>query len=486
MNRLYPHAETGIGNSGEPPCETLASVSPFSRRELLTAATSCVGGLAGGALFGACASRPVSPATGGGPVPNDAVIVVGAGMAGLAAARTLRDAGRPVRVVEARDRIGGRVHTDRGWGVPLELGASWIHGTTDNPVLELARRANAQLVATDYYGWAELAVDPALPPLHYDSAMWRAFVERARGGADGASLGAAVRAAAARERLSAIERAELAFYLTTEVTDEYAADPDDLSANAFDKGDDATGDQDVVTNGYDALPRQLADGLPIVLNSPVTAITQRRDNVVVRTTGRTYEGPAAIVTVPLGVLKSQTIAFDPPLPDEHAHAVRALGFGVLAKSFFRFDKRHWRTDNAFYQYLGAEGESWAQWFTLPGAAGPIAVAFNGGARGRTVESWPPERQLVEASPVARRIFGDQVALTAARTSAWSLDPFARGAYSFYAPGSGIDDRLRLRQPIGERVYLAGEAVGADNPATVTGAVVSGRYAANQVLQRLNG
>lgn len=461
-------------------------MSLFPRREFLAATASSLGGLAGGGLVGGCAAAR-APRGGRRPPPgNRSVLVVGAGMAGLAAARSLADAGVPVCVLEARNRIGGRVHTDRAWGAPLELGASWIHGTADNPVLDLARRANAQLAPTDYYGWAEIAVDPALAPLDYDSAPWRAFVDRARGGVDGGSLGAAVQAAAAREKLSAPDRAKLAFYLTTEITDEYAADPDQLSAKTFDHGEYAGGDQDVVTNGYDALPRLLAAGLRIVLNTTVTAITQRGDSVVVRTTDRTFEGPAAIVSVPLGVLKSGALTFDPPLPDGHAHAVAALGFGVLAKSFFRFEKRQWRLDNAFYQYLGAESGRWVQWFTVPNPAGAIAVAFNGGPQGGLVESWPQQRQLADAAHVARRIFGPGASLTEVRTTAWSLDPFARGAYSFHAPGSGLDDRRRLQQPIGERVYLAGEAVGDNNPATVTGAVVSGRYAATAVLRRLNG
>ena len=73
-----------------------------------------------------------------------------------------------------------------------------------------------------------------------------------------------------------------------------------------------------------------------------------------------------------------------------------------------------------------------------------------------------------------------------RTSNWTVDPSARGSYSFHAPGSGLDDRRRLQEPIGDRLYLAGEAVGANNPATVTGAVVSGRYAAGQLMHRLSG
>ncbi|WP_297698778.1 NAD(P)/FAD-dependent oxidoreductase [Mycobacterium sp.] len=462
-------------------------MSWFSRRAFLAATT----GVVGAGLTAACAPEHPPAATGRTPdeppaTDTTAVLVVGAGLAGLSAARSLTDAGRPVRVIEARDRIGGRVWTDRGWGAPLELGASWIHGATDNPLTELARRAGARLVATDYSGWAELVADPALRPTDYSSAAWRTFVQRARGQGDAGSLGAAVEAAATAAKLSASDRAQLAFYLTTEVEDEYAADANQLSAGTFDTGDYAGGDQDVITNGYDALPKLLADGLAIELNTPVTAIVQRDDAVIVRTRDRSFQGPAAIVTVPLGVLKSGAITFDPPLPDGHARAINALGFGVLSKSFFRFDQRNWKVDNAFYQYLGADNGLWSQWFTLGSDAGPIAVALNGGTRGRFVESRRREDLLAGALPIARRLFGDDISLTDVRTSSWSVDPYALGAYSFHPPGSGPDDRRRLQQPIGDRLYLAGEAVGVDNPATATGAVLSGRDAANRLLHRSSG
>ncbi len=448
----------------------------MSRRAVFAATTSIVGG----GLASACGSdHPPPPDT-------KSVLIVGAGMAGLSAARSLADAGWPVRVIEARDRIGGRVHTNRDWGVPLEMGASWIHGTTDNPLMELARRAQAQLAATDYYGWAKLAVDPQLQPLDYDRSAWRRFVERARDHVDGGSLGAAVEAAAASADLRGSDRAQLAFYLTTEIEDEYAGDADQLSAKTFDNGDYADGEQAVVTNGYDALPGLLANGLRIVLNTPVTAIVRRENSVIVRAKNRSFEGPAAIVTVPLGVLKSGAIRFDPPLPDGHTHAVNALGFGVLSKSFFRFNRRAWKEENAFYQYIGPGGGLWSQWFTLPSAAGPIVLAFNAGERGRWVESSAPENLTTRALPVVRRLFGNDISPVEVRTSNWTVDPYALGAYSFHAPGSGLDDRRRLQEPISDRLYLAGEAIGVNNPATVTGAVLSGRYAAGQLMHRLSG
>jgi monoamine oxidase len=436
--------------------------------------------MVGGRLPAACASdqRP--------PPDTQSVLVVGAGMAGLSAARVLADAQWPVRVLEARDRIGGRVHTNRDWGVPLEMGASWIHGTTGNPLTELAQKARAQLVPTDYHGWAKLAVDPQLQPLDYHPKPWRNFVEQARDRVDGGSLGAAVNAAATSEELSASDRAQLAFYVATQIENEYAANADQLSATTFDKGDYIRGDQDVVTSGYDALPRLLADGLQIVLNTPVTAVARRDSAVIVRAGDRSFEGPAAIVTVPLGVLKSGAITFDPPLPEGHIHAVNALGFGVLSKSYFRFSRRTWDVENAFYQFIGTDPGVWSQWFTLPSAAAPIVLAFNAGDRGRSVESSFPKDLMTSALPIARQLFGDDISPVEVRSSTWSIDPYARGAYSFHAPGSGLDDRLRLQEPISDRLYLAGEAVGANNPATVTGAVLSGRHAAGQLMHRLSG
>ena len=364
------------------------------------------------------------------------------------------------------------------------MGASWIAGTRDNPLTELANQAQVQTVATEYDEVAKLAVDPRLQPLDYEEKTWRKFVERARDDVDGGSLGAAVDAAATSEELSGSERAQLAYYVSTEIEDEYAADANQLSATTFDTGRYTGGPQAIIPSGYDALPRLLANGLQIALNSPVTAVTRRAGSVTVRCAGTTFDGPAAILTVPLGVLKSVGITFDPPLPEGHAHAVNALGFGVLSKSFFRFDRRTWQHENAFYQFIGTQPGAWAQWFTMPNAAGPIVLAFNAGDRGRSVESSSASDLIASALPIARQLFGNDVSPVEVRTSSWTTDPYARGAYSFHAPGSGLDDRRQLQQPIGDRLYLAGEAVGVNNPATVHGAVLSGQYAAAELMRRL--
>lgn len=441
----------------------------MSRRDFLAASAV----MAGAGLAAGCEPRPVD---------NKSVLVIGAGMAGLAAARSLADAGRPVRIIEARNRIGGRIDTNREWGTALEMGASWIHGTTNNPLLELADKVHAQIVPTDYNHPVKLAIDPPLQPISFDAKAWRDLVSDAREEAVGGSLGAAVAAQADREELSDRERAELAYYVTTEIEDEYAADADQLSVSTFDQGSYTGGPQSVVTSGYDAFPHSLADGLQIIFNAVVNSVAQQGDSITVRAGDRIFHGPAAIITVPLGVLKSGAITFDPPLPEAHAHAVTALGFGVLSKSYFRFRQRNWDQENAFCQYLGAADNRWAQWFTLPAAAGPIVLAFNPGRTGRYVESAPPADLLAGAAPIAQQLFGAD--LVDVRSSRWTVDPYALGSYSYHAPGSGPEDRRRLQEPVSDRLYLAGEAVGSDNPATVHGALLSGRHAAAELLRRL--
>jgi polyamine oxidase len=368
-------------------------------------------------------------------------------------------------------------------GVPLDMGASWIHGTTDNPLTELATKAQIETVPTNYFS-VNVTIAPGLPAMQYDKEAWRKFVEAASDEADGGTLAAAIDARANREELSEADRLELALYVTTEIAQEFGADADQLSATTFDDGDYTTGPQVILPQGYDHLPRALAEGFEVVMNAPVTNVARRGNSVTVRAGNRSFDGSAAIVTVPLGVLKSGAIAFDPPLPDGHTHAVEALGFGVLSKSYLRFERRTWNSETEFHQFLGSDPGLWAQWFTLPIDVGPIVLALNAGHEGRRVESSSPDELMDSAMPIARQVFGEDLEPVEVRTSRWTLDPYALGSYSFHASGSGLKDRALLQEPIDDRLYLAGEAVGVNNPATAHGALLSGRHAANELMRGL--
>ena len=173
------------------------------------------------------------------------VVVVGAGVAGLAAARTLRDQGMRVLVLEARDRIGGRVHTVRPWGaVPLELGASWIHGLERNPVARLARNLGLDLARTDYESHAlydssgRRQSDDARERV--EIRLQRVLRASARDGGE-ASLQGAIDRVLASMSLSPRERLELDYALNWIVEHEHAADAADLSARYWDEGEQIVG-----------------------------------------------------------------------------------------------------------------------------------------------------------------------------------------------------------------------------------------------------
>lgn len=140
----------------------------------------------------------------------------------------------------------------------------------------------------------------------------------------------------------------------------------------------------------------------------------------------------------------------------------------------------------FHQFLGPDAGLWAQWFTMPIAAGPIMLAFNAGHRARSAEAASPDDLVAGVLPIAHQLFGENITPVQVRTSNWTIGPFALGSYSFHTPDSGLDDRRQLQEPISDRLYLAGEAVGVNNAATAHGTLLSGRHAAVELMRRLGG
>ena len=279
----------------------------------------------------------------------DTVAVIGAGAAGLAAAQVLADEGHAVTVVEARDRIGGRVHTDRSLGVPLDLGASWIHGVTDNPLTEIADDASIERARSDYDNEVVRDVDGReLEP----SEIPASWVE-----------------------VSLIEH-------------EFAADVDDLSALALEEGAEIVGGDVVVPGGYDQLLEGLAGDYAVELSAPVTAIDFEGADTVVTVDAERRPFGAVVVTIPLGVLKAGAITFDPPLPETKAAAIEALGMGLLDKVYLRFDEVFWAADvdADLLGYVGPERGYFAEWLNLTKYTGePILAGFNAAGAADEIE-----------------------------------------------------------------------------------------------------
>lgn len=423
-------------------------------------------------------------------------IVVGAGVSGLSAARLLADAGQRVVVVEARDRVGGRVHTDRT-GAPTDRGASWIHGVTDSPVAAAAAAFGMPTVEFTVGGYQP----DSRPIAYYGPDAVRLSDDGARAFADDvhtvdgtlretiassapeASYRDVTDAALARQGWDAERTQRVREYLEHRSEEQYGAWIDDLAAHGLDD-DSIDGDEVVFPEGYDVLPARLAEGLDVRLDHAVTAI-DRRDGILVRTAHGEFTADAAVVTVPVGVLRAEAIAFTPPLPAVNAEALSRLEMNAFEKVFLRFPERFWDEGVYAIRQQGPESRWWHSWYDLTALHGePTLLTFAAGPAARGIRDWSDEEVVESVLAQLRRLFGDRVArpVGVIRTD-WQDDPWSHGSYAYMTLGSTTADHDDLATPIDGILHLAGEATWTDDPATVPAAMLSGHRAAERVLGR---
>lgn len=246
------------------------------------------------------------------------VLVIGAGMAGLGAAARLAKGGAKVTVIEARNRLGGRTQTSHLWpDLPVDMGASWIHGTKGNPVTKLAHKTGLRITPTSYD--RSITFDHRGQPVDFVKPARRAMklLDRARAAVNGLESDISLQAALERfpewQALSPQDRAVARLAINTRIEHEYSGDWAQMSAWHFDDGTDFPGDEAVVTPGFGPILTHLARGLDIRLGEPVTALAPLPQGVSVTTTAGRHQADCAIVTLPLGVLQSGKVTFAEPL-----------------------------------------------------------------------------------------------------------------------------------------------------------------------------
>jgi monoamine oxidase len=422
------------------------------------------------------------------------LVVIGAGMAGLAAARTLREAGREAVVLEARDRVGGRVRTSESLGAPVDLGASWIHGVRGNPMSELADRAQVRRVATpheragafDGSGWLTRR---RVARVQRDFAQLLADAGRRARRADGAdrSLRESIDGIVPAD-LEAAGRAELAMqerFLSLMM----GADLDDLSARWWDQDQELPGGDELLVEGYEPIARMLSAGLDVRLGHAVDRVEVDRlemdRGVTVSGAFGALRADAVVVTLPLGVLRAGAVRFEPGLPAEKRAALERVHMGLLDKVVLRFPERRWPRGYTYFGHLFPEGEE--PWGFLDLAElgwPPILVAFVAGRHAEALERRGDSEVVEIALRGLARILGERPpAPTGAIVTRWRADPFALGSYSHLSPGATLDDYDTLGAPVGDVLYFAGEHTHRRYPATAHGAYLSGVRAAEQLLER---
>lgn len=439
-------------------------------------------------LAGSCSlalAAPFASAAGGpaGAVPR--VLVIGAGVAGLAAARRLADSGLAVTVLEARDRIGGRIATDRSLGVPVECGAAWIHGADGNPLTALARSAGARMVPTDFASRTVFRPGGGvIPPAELDEAGRRLQRLAARIDDDlDADEDVSLHEAIEEFSPGYFDDPLAAWTVTSETEDDAGTSVEELSAYWFDEDEEFDGPDMLLPNGYDAVPALLARRLDIRLGEVVRRIGRRRDGVTVETANGRFEADHVVAALPLGVLKAGSVTFDPPLPAAVDEAIAHVGVGAVTKLALAFERRFWPADRRFFGHVDAERGRWATFLSMSGLVdGDVLVGFATGPYARTAEAMTVEETTADAMAVLTEMFGQGLPRPrGAVRSTWTQDPFALGAYSFPAPDTTPAHFERLGAPIDDRLILAGEHTGFAHHGTVHGALLSGRRAAAAVL-----
>jgi polyamine oxidase len=457
-------------------------MSSRSRRRFLADTVAAAAAMTGLAATSGCADEP--------DPRGRSVIVVGAGLAGLAAARALQEAGARVTVLEARDRIGGRVHSDRSLGAVVDLGAAWIHDVRGNPLTALADREGLRRVPTD---WDRMVLRWPGERVVSDTAVTRATAKaesvlealEAQGeeAERGASLAPALRAQLAEAAPTAADRPIVDWLLGLEIPLDLAADPSDLALASVAEGETYRGGGDaLLRGGTTPLVRALARGITVRRRAVVRRIATQADGVAVTLAdGTVLRADACVVTLPLGVLKAGEVTFDPPLPAPARAAIDRLGVGLLNKVILRYEERTWPS-GATLGVVGAPLGATIAAVDLHAVTGaPIVAAFVGGRAARALER-RGERGMVDAvtSQLAKGFGAAAKTPERALATRWAADRWARGAYSCLAPGATSDDRAALAVPAG-RVVLAGEHTSVERPSTMDGALRSGERAASDVL-----
>jgi monoamine oxidase len=438
------------------------------------------------------------------------VVVVGAGAAGLAAAGDLLDAGFDPIILEARDRVGGRVFTQHAADavVPIELGAEFIHGSAAT-IFDLARKHGLRVVDIADCRYQKLA--KRLAPARdfwrrLDRVLGRLDAGRTNDRSFAEMLAANERSLSrrdvdvARQFVEGFDAAD-----TTRISERWLAD---AGAPGDDPREMRIGR---LVDGYGVLLEVFADRVRdrIRLGSVVAKIRWKRRRVEVScvdASGAPLESVsagAALVTVPIGVLNAPpgvtgAIEFDPPLGPAR-RAIEQLEMGHIIRLVLQFDQPFWLTED-FGEKVGHVGFDrvaflqgkfslpFSVWWTPYPVRAPILVAWAGGPRTIEMSRHRPQDLERLALESLAEILPMTVAQLRARFVAsyhhdWINDPFTRGAYA-YAIVGGFRAAERLARPVDDTIWFAGEVLGPEGSSgTVHAAIDSGRRAAKMITSR---
>lgn len=417
--------------------------------------------------------------------PNGkSVIIIGAGISGLAAAKKLKEKGFDITVLEAQDKVGGRLRTNRTLGVAFDEGASWIHGINGNPISTLAQQAGMNTFETiddqsdacydlggvlrnsAIYDNAETELYSILNTLKNSGNATQSFE----------TIFNNLYPAKANDRL-------WKFLLSTYVTFD-TGDLNNLSSLLYNEGEEFGGAEKIATNGFDTIPNFLATGLNILLNQRVAKIDYSDTKVKITHNGTVSEADYVVVTVPLGVLKSGNIEFVPALPSAKQNAIQKIGMNCVNKFLLTWDTAFW--DNTQYICYTPEIKDKFNYFVNVKKFHPSVNAlmtFAYADYARQTETMADAQLINEIMTHLRDIYGTNIPNpTNMLRTKWQANENSFGAYSYTAVGTEMKHFDDLAEEINDKLFFAGEHTEADYFSTAHGAYLSGIREANKIIE----
>lgn len=397
--------------------------------------------------------------------------MIGAGAAGIAAARRLVGAGVATLVIEARDRIGGRAHTIAGANDVIDLGCEWLHSADINPLVQVARECGFTVdEGTPNWGGHVGRNFPKRDQAEYraaSEAFWDALEKAAE---DGIADRPASSFLQPNGRWNALIQTISTYYNGTEL--------ENVSIVDLGRYED-TGVNWTIREGYGAMLAGAGRNLPVALKCAAQRIDHSGARVKVETNRGTIEARAVIVSVPTPLIASGALSFHPALPDKR-NAAANLPLGLADKIFFEITGGFDGSEGHLY---GATDSIETISFDISPRGRPLVAGFLGGEFARRLEREGIAAMEAEARRQLTNMLGADVQknLRFIAATQWDMDPFARGGYSHALPGLA-DERAVLAAPVENRIFFAGEACSPHFFSTAHGAWETGFAAAEGYLE----
>ncbi len=409
------------------------------------------------------------------------VLVIGAGGAGLTAAKQLTSSGASVLVLEARDRIGGRAFTDTSLGVPWDRGCSWLHSSEVNPWVAYARQNDFEVFPDRF---PRHIYDQSRRMDGSETAGYRAVAERMMRELDNAGRrGLDIPAEAA------LTQATLAdpWYpmAMKDLTGWEGIEPANYSVLDSHQYDEQ-GVNLMIPRGYGALLAHYAKNVEVRLRTPVSRIRWNAQGVSADTAAGTFAARVAVVALPSAVVADGAVIFSPHLPAAVLQAHHDLPLGLLNKVALRFKRNVFPSERTEFLELRRDDGRGMSYLTRHWGSN-VCIGYIPGRFGRDLEAAGEAATIEHALTELTTMLGGDVRRQFDRgaATAWASDPFSRGSYSHCLPGR-YGARAILTRPVGGRIVFAGEHTEQSAYGTLHGAHLSGLRAAaeaRRLLQR---